>query len=558
MSLGAAVALLALATAGPARAGDAASPVGNVTYKTLNVFNLEQPEDDWWPFVIANRIHRVTLPGVISREMLLRPGDPFDPLKAIETERNLRSLGFIRHAAVLPTPREDGAVDLQVRTQDSWTLQPQMSVGTEGGDTSYVLGVSEGNILGMGKQVSAFHSRTGPRRRNELRYGDPRLVGTEARLLTHFADTDRGNEVGVRLHRPFYSHDSPWAAEASWAKVAQDETLHRDASEVNEFLHDYRSARALASRRLGQGSDVVHRGGLGWRFERSRFDPQAKTLPGTLPARRTLSGPLAAYALIEPRYLKAVDIDRMKVIEDFNLGWEFGVEGSPLLSATGSDRDRWALGASLQKGLPLGEGRFGLVQAVTESRMAGGHIDNGILTGSLNLFWQTTMRYRQTFVTHAEYTATKALDAERQLDLGGDTGMRGYRNNAFQGARVATVNFEDRLFFDRNVMRLMYFGAVAFIEAGSAIPEGARFGKAAWKADLGLGLRISSSRSAAGGVLRIDGAYALNRGPGGSRWVLTLKGGQAFSLGGSANKPLLRKPDAVLADDSASDRLRRR
>ncbi|MBI5595328.1 MAG: hypothetical protein HY928_04480 [Elusimicrobia bacterium] len=558
MILGAALAVLACAPAGPARAQGESAPVGQVTFKTLNVFDLDQPEDDWWPFVMANRIHLVTRPAVVRREMLLAPGDPFDPLKAIETERNLRTLGFIRHAAVLPTARSDGAVDLQVRTQDSWTLQPRLSIGTEGGETSTVLGVSEGNILGLGKQVSAFHSRTGSRRRNELRYGDPRLVGTEGRLLTHFADTDRGNEVGVRLHRPFYSHDSPWAAEASWAKVAQDETLYRDASQVNEFLHDYRSARALASLRLAQGSSVVHRGGAGWRFERSRFDAQTRTLPGALPSRRTLSGPLAAYALIEPRYHKAVDIDRMKVIEDFNLGWELGVEGSPLLDATGSDRDRWGLGASLQKGLALGEGRFALAQAVTESRMAGGRIDNGILTGSLNLFWQTTMRYRQTFVTHAEYTATKALDAERQLSMGGDTGLRGYRNNAFQGARVMTVNLEDRLFFDRNVMRLMYFGAVAFLEAGSAIPDGARFGRAPWKADLGLGLRISSSRSAAGGVLRIDGAYALNRGPGGSRWVLTLKGGQAFSLGGSANKPLLRKPDAILADDSPSDRLRRR
>ncbi|TPW19185.1 MAG: hypothetical protein FD126_2937, partial [Elusimicrobia bacterium] len=184
-----------------------------------------------------------------------------------------------------------------------------------------------------------------------------------------------------------------------------------------------------------------------------------------------MTGPLAVYALIEPKYIKAVDMDRVKVVEDFNLGWELGVEGGPLPEALGSDHDRWAMAASLQKGLGLGTDRFALIQAVADSRAAdNGRLENGVLTGSMNLFWRTPFRHRQTLVAHAEYTATKNLDGERQLNLGGDTGLRGYKNNAFQGARTAIVNLEDRLFFDANLLRLVHLGAVGFIEAGSAIP----------------------------------------------------------------------------------------
>lgn len=550
--------LLAAAAPLALEAADAPPPIGRIFVETLNVFDPSSPADDYWPFRIANRIHRVTREKVVLREMLLAPGDPFDPLKALETERNLRSLGFIRHASIIASQRPDGAVDLMVRTQDSWTLTPRLNIGTEGGESSFVLGASEGNLFGGGKQVSAVHAQKGARKRDEFRFGDPRFAGSEGRLLTHFAATDRGDEVGVSLQRPFFSHDTPWSAGGSYARVVQEETLYGSGAVASEFSHDSRAARALAAVRLAKKADLVHRLGAGWRYERSRFNPEALTTAGTLPDGRTLAGPLAAYALIEPRYHKASDIDRMKVIEDFNLGWELGVEGAALQKSLGSDRDRWAMAATLQRGLRLGGSGFGLVQGVTESRLGGGRIENGILTGSLNLFWQTAMKFRQTFVGHAEYTASKSLDGERQLNLGGDTGLRGYKNNSFQGARVMTANLEDRLFFDKNVLGLMYFGAVAFVETGAAIPDGNRFHRAAWKTDLGLGLRLSSSRSASGGVLRIDGAYAVQNGPGATNWVVTVKGGQAFALGGTANRPLLRRPDAILADDSPADRLRRR
>ncbi|TBR21545.1 hypothetical protein EPO15_10025 [bacterium] len=550
---------LALLLAGAASAQPlSTAPIAGASYERRNVFDLSVPEDDLWAFRWANRIHMVTQEQVLRRELLLAPGEPYDALKALETERNLRALGFLRDASVTPVARPDGTVDVAVRTQDSWTLTPRASLATEGGQTTLVYGVSEGNLLGLGKQVSFFNSSQSTHRRTEVRYGDPRFLRTDARVLGHFADTDRGGEYGLRLARPFFAHDTPWSAETTWARVAQDEARYASGVTATEFQHDYRAARGLAAVRLFERAETVHRLGAGWRWEHSRFSPLTTTVGG-VPAERQMTGPLAAYALIEPKYIKATDLDRVRVVEDFNLGWELGVEGGPLLEALGSDHDRWGMAASLQKGLGLGPGRFALVQAVADSRAAdNGRIENGVLTGSMNLFWRTPFRFRQTLVAHAEYTTVKSLDGERQLNVGGDSGLRGYKNNAFQGARAAIVNLEDRAFFDANILRLVHVGAVGFLDAGSAIPQGNPFGRAAWKVDLGAGLRLSSSRSSSGGVLRLDVAYALNGGPGGSRWVVSLKGGQAFSLAGSANRPLLRRPDAILADDSPSERLRRR
>ena len=60
------------------------------------------------------------------------------------------------------------------------------------------------------------------------------------------------------------------------------------------------------------------------------------------------------------------------------------------------------------------------------------------------------------------------------------------------------------------------------------------------------------------GVIRVDLAYALNRGPAGGRWVLSVRGGHAFSLWGSSSRDALGAPDAVLTDANPGSRHLRR
>src|SRR5947208_168923 len=81
----------------------AAPRIERVLIERKNVFDLSVPGEDWWPFRLANRIHIQTRDPVIRHEILLPPGEPWDPLKALESERNLRNLGFIRHAEVNPS-----------------------------------------------------------------------------------------------------------------------------------------------------------------------------------------------------------------------------------------------------------------------------------------------------------------------------------------------------------------------------------------------------------------------------------------------------------------------
>ena len=62
----------------------------------LDVFDPRVPGEDWWPYKIANKIHITTRDRIIQQEILLKPGDPWDELKALESERNLRAVGSFR------------------------------------------------------------------------------------------------------------------------------------------------------------------------------------------------------------------------------------------------------------------------------------------------------------------------------------------------------------------------------------------------------------------------------------------------------------------------------
>lgn len=547
------LAALAVLLAAAARA----QPISRVSIERRNVFDPTVPGEDWWPFQTANRIHFLTREGIIAHDNLLPVGSEWDAIRAIETERNLRSLGFLRHAEVSPKRLDDGTIDLRIRTQDSWTLIPQFSVGTEGGDDYLIFGVQEGNLLGLGKGISLYHSQVGSEIRNDLRYTDPRLFGTWNELTAQFADTNRGTESGVRVAKPFFSHDARNAWEASWARIVQRESLYENGNEVSKFNENFRAVRSRFGAKIGRWGDTVHRLNFGTLYAKADFGATSETRAGSLPRDRELSGPLAGYSWIQPLYRSERNLDRMQRTEDYNLGNDFSLEGGPMLESWGSDRDRWILHASDRQGVPFGPGRFALTEIGVEGRSAGGRIENGILFANLNIFWKTGWILDQTFVGHLEFNSTRRLDGERQLVLGGDTGLRGYKNNAFTGERSLLLNLENRLFWDRELCHLVYMGGVLFLDSG-VIASGADGLANRVKNDIGAGLRFSPSRSSSGGVVRIDLAYAINEGPGGSRWVLSVRGGHAFSLFGSANRKTRSDPDSVLTEDNPSVRLRRR
>ena len=525
--------------------------VGEIRVERVNVFDPTVPGEDWLLFRIANRIHWPTRESVIRRELLFATGEAWDPLKVLESERNLRANGSFRRVDIIPVERAAGTADAVVRTQDSWTTNPRFSAGTEGGESFFTLGLEENNLLGYGKSVGAEYGRSGSRTSSSYSYGDPRFLNTRLALNGGYSRSSTGDAGSVSLTSPFYSLDSPRASAVAWQRSVSEQTIYRDAEEYTEFRARRRIAEASLGRRLEADRIFVQRVEGGWYSDRAQYETltggSPGTVAGTLPEDRELSGPTIGYSWVQPDYIKETYIDRMERVEDFNLGNELSVRAGWMAEKTASDRDRVIFNASNQQGVRFAPGRFAIGRLSLSGRTVAGRWENALANADLNFFWKTNVRGDHTFVGHIEGAFGRYLDRDNSVTLGGGTGLRGYKNNSFVGDKAVLVNFEDRFFFPGEWFHLMRLGAAVFVDSGVVARENADLTLRNLKSDVGAGLRVAGTRSRSGGVGRIDVAYALNRGPnGGSRWVISIKGGQAFSLFNSAARGVGTSPPSRL------------
>jgi len=520
--------------------------IAEIRVERVNVFDPTVPGEDWWAFRVANQIHYPTREMVIRREVLFAPGEVWDPLKVIQSERNLRLNGSFRRVDILPVKRPDGRVDAVIRTQDSWTTNPRFAAGTEGGESFYGVGVEEGNILGYGKSIAFDYGKSGRRTASAISYGDPRFLGSRMALNGGFERGSTGDSATASLTSPFYSLDATRASAVSWSRAISEQILFRDGGEFSRFRRRRRVVEASVGARLKEDNWFVQRGEAGWYSDRVKNETMTETVAGTLPEDRELSGPTLGYSWVQPNYIKATYIDRMERVEDFNLGNELAVRAGWMGMRTGSDRDRSIFNVSNQQGVSFAPGRFAIGRVGLIGRTAGGKWENALASADLNFFWKTNWRGDHTLVGHAEGAFGKFLDRDSSITLGGNTGLRGYKNNSFVGSRAVLVNFEDRFFFEGEWFHLARLGAAVFVDSGIVGDEGASLALRNIKSDIGVGLRAASTRSRSGGVARFDVAYALNRGPGGARWVISIKGGQAFSLFNSAARGVDPSPPSRL------------
>ncbi len=118
---------------------------------TLDVFE----ERDGVPMLL-NWFHVTTQREIIEREILLRPGQPFQQMLADESERNLRA--FSQLSVVLIVPLKGSTKDsirLLVITKDVWSLRLSWAPTTYNGKlTSLTLQPSETNLFGTTQRVA--------------------------------------------------------------------------------------------------------------------------------------------------------------------------------------------------------------------------------------------------------------------------------------------------------------------------------------------------------------------------------------------------------------------
>jgi hypothetical protein len=509
------------------------SVIGEVRVVAQDLFDPEKPGEDRRLFRLANRVHRSTRPSVIERQLLFKPGDVFSPELIAESARLLRQNDYLYDVDITPVLREDGKVDVEVKTRDVWTLEGGASFNRSGGANNTSLWVEDTNFLGTGKEISISRIGTVDRTSNLIRFRDPNLLGSRVRLTLSHADNSDGGRERFELERPFYSLTSRWAAGVRAFRDDRLERLFTAGKAIVGFEHRHEFAEVYGGLSRGLVNGAARRLKFGFTYSADTFTMSSKFPKDRLavPQNRTLAYPWVSFESVQDRFVVERDLDRIQRSEDLNLGRQLHLLLGLSSSTFGGDGERWIVQTAASAGWRPGRRQLLLAQLGGSTRLADSDTENLVAGGRVR--W-----YLRDFGKHLFYASLGAdlahrLDGEDQLLLGGDSGLRGYPLRYQAGDRRVLLTLEQRFFSDRELFHLAHVGAAVFFDAGQAWfvdppshgdrdPLFADQGRRILK-DVGLGLRFGSSRSSRGGVLHLDVAFPLdgNRSVDRVQWLVT-------------------------------------
>lgn len=488
------------------------SRIGSIRIQRLSVFDLDDPEEDKWLYRVANKFHSLTREKVIREQLLIAEGEHYNVGRLEETERILRDLKFIYDASVRPWRRCGDIVDIEVITRDIWTFTPLLSFSRSGGQDKYAVGLRDTNFLGTGKQIVLKAESDEERSGTTLLYKDPALLGSRWQMNLGLTDNDDGFDHSLLVVRPFFSIYEKWSAGTLLRQYELEEKNWFRGDEVEEFDHQGELYRVFGG--LAQELEENRRVGrwlFGYHLERNDFSFSDSDIPpAQLPDARDHSYPFFGYQSIEDEYTEIVNVNYLGRTEDFYTGesyqWTLGWSDQSL----GATNDQLALNA-----------RYGntFLSNIDHLWTAQTSIDgfyNPDQEAFENLWWTTSTHYHMkqadkwALSGRLRLDYTDGLTRDRQLTLGGGNGLRGYDRNYQVGDKSFVFSLEQRYYADWHPFRLVRVGAAAFFDVGRAWFSNRDNGpNGDVLADVGIGLRLNSSRADKGSVVHLDLAFPL-------------------------------------------------
>jgi outer membrane protein assembly factor BamA len=501
--------------------------VGHITIRSLNVFSPQEAASGWF-YRVADALHITTRTSIVNRFLLFQEGDVYDPELLAQTERNLRDLPFIKLASVTPSAPHDGVVDVEVITQDGWTTEIGGSLGSKGGVTTYGVNLSEKDLLGSGRTIAVGYDKSSERITRSFEFKDPYLFRPYWSTALLLAKTSDGHEEQLEIQRPFFSFVAPWSADVFVDNLRQNEKLYRDGEVDEQFRQDHHFARLFYGVALSATATRAHRLTVGFDSQEDSFQTLPDRPADVLPNDRKFRYLSLLYEDVSNKFLKLNYVDRDLRYEDFNLGRQLSLGLAISPQALGADGTTGRLEATVAQGWQLGAQSF-LLGKVAYSTRFGPVNSNTVLSATGFLAIKLDSDLIQTFVTRLEVDRGWDLDRDVQFFADGLNGLRGYRIYSFEGNKRIIWNLEHRIFSGREILHLVAPGAVAFVDTGTAVPEGTPLTIRSFKTDVGVGLRFGIARAPSNNILRVDFAYAFNRDPRGRRGFLaSFSSSQAF------------------------------
>ena len=494
----------------PARLEAEQVVIGNIILDKQDVFDLSDPKENNALYRLANKLHIITKDSVIEQQLLFKTGDEFSKQLAEETERILRRNTYFFDAAITPKNRQDGTVDLHVNTRDVWTLKPGFSFSRSGGENRSLIKLEELNLFGWGQQVLVARSEDVDRESRFFSFHDRNLGRSWTRLRFQYSDNSDGHANALSVIRPFYSLDARWTAGVTGNDFDLERKLYQLGEAAAEYRHERQFYTAFGGWSEGLRNGWVRRYTAGVAQDENIFsvvpDP---TLPPAIPDNRDLLYPYFGIEILEDQFDTAQNRNQIMRTEDFRTGKYFSATLGWSDEGLGSDRDAALYWISAGRSYGDLAKAAVLLNSLASGRIESGHTVNSLLRVKARYYKQQSEK--RTFFVTVEATFGHDLDLDNPVELGGDTGLRGYPLRYQSGDSKILFTVEQRYFWDWYPFRLARIGGAIFADTGRTWGDDPLGGESlGWLSDVGFGLRIAPTRTGTRSIIHVDVAFPLN------------------------------------------------
>jgi len=496
-----------------AKLEDAGAVIGKIRINTQDIFDLDDPKEDNPVFRLANKFHIRTRPGVIERMLLFKSGEPVSVSLIEETERMLRSNRYLYDVSIRPVAYHDGVVDIEVKTRDTWSLNPGLSFGRAGGANSAGIGLKEENLLGTGTSLGISYSSNVDRSSTEFQISQNHAFAGWTTIGYSYAELDDGERQSFNLARPFYALDTRWAAGLSLAKDSRIDSVYNNGMIASQYRHWRDSADAYGGWSEGLIDGWTRRYSIGLTYQADTYEiAPGLTAPPELPSDQTLVAPFFRYEVIEDGYRKFKNRDQIERSEYFALGFQSLVQLGRSLTVLGSSREAWIYSGKVSDGFELRSNHTLLVSGALSGQYGNGRAEHQLFSGSARYYAPHTKD--ALFFMGVSGDIVRNPDISELLQLGGDNGLRGYPLRYQSGDWRVLLTVEERVYTDWYPLRLFRVGGAVFFDVGRAWGgKNQNIVNPGWLSDVGFGLRILNARTAFGNVWHLDFAFPLNAHP---------------------------------------------
>lgn len=518
----------------PAQSNNNPPVIEEITVVVHPVFDESNPKENNMLFRLVNRLHIDTKKHVIEKDLTFKKGDPLDKHLLEESERRLRERRYFAEAKVTSQDNSDttqgAGQKIHVDVREVWTLIPKITYSNTGGNTHYGYGLHDSNFLGLGKTVKVEQNSSVDRTSNIIVYRDPNF-GNDKQLALAYADNSDGKQQEFHFSNPFRSIRTPWSAGFDMLDFEREDTLYNAGDEAWRFGHDGTNYSVFYGQRLDSSTDDrTMRWTLGWDSVKHDFfevPGATNSYDGELPFNRDYNIAWFEYSYLHNRFIKSLNIQQINRIEDFNLGSQWRARIGKVMANTEPLNGSTLLELEYSKAFQFTPSQLLTGEFSTTGFYSSKQSTQSISKLDISYHWQNFSR-GQFYVTMNE-TYGKNLFADMPLELGGDTGLRGYPARFMAGDRSRLLTVEQRYFGETEWFSLFHLGAAVFYDEGKAwgnsnVPQDYQ----KTLRDIGIGLRISGTRTGgrddgAHNVGHIDFAYALDDGPGIDKYQISVR-----------------------------------